>query len=124
MPFGSGGAAAEAPIQGAAPGDVVERGRRSLMVPPGTASHPKSAQIPSLPNAKNCSLCFLPETGGNGGGGTRYTPNRAVLRARAQFHGDAVEGAGGSTLPVLMGAHAACATRRVPSANVLLIIFN
>jgi len=53
-------------------------------------------------------------------------PSRATLMARAQFCRDAVEGAGGSTLPMLMGSHAARATWRVPSAtaNALLIIFN
>lgn len=94
-------------------------------VPPGTAASPKSARIPSLPNAKNCSLCFLPETGQNGGVGKPQQSN-------AEGKSPILQGCCGGgwrrapcpRSPVLMGAHTACATQQVPSAttNVLLII--
>lgn len=84
------GAAAEPLIQGAAPGDIMERGRRSPMA---SWSHLAQLHIQNQPRAHPCRRKELPfvlsaanrmKWGGE-------TPSPAMLR-------DAVEGAGGSTL--------------------------
>lgn len=84
------GAATEPLIQRAAPGDVMERGRRSPMAP---WSHLAQLPIQNQPRARpsRCKelLFVLSATNRMKWGGE--TPSPAMLR-------DAVEGAGGSTL--------------------------
>lgn len=93
MCFGRGaGAAAEALMQGAAPGDAVERGRRSPMAP---RSHLAELLIKNQPRPHPLSmqrtvLCVFCQKEEEMAGGRRGTPTKQCLKASGQLLRDAV----------------------------------